>query len=244
MKATNFIAKKIDLQNNPNKAIIIDMAKTNKNDDFTAARKQMAKQHLQARGITDPAVLRAMQNIPREEFVPKQYYSSAYDDGPLPIGFGQTISQPYIVAAMTQALKVTNSSEVLEIGTGSGYQTAILANLAKKVYTIERCTQLAETAQAALAKLGIENTEFYVGDGSCGWPKDKKFDRIIITAAVPRLPFPVLEQLADGGIIVAPVGGTYSQDLVGAEKKSSKLKKFTICGCRFVKLIGKYGFEN
>ena len=160
---------------------------------------------------------------------------------------GQTISQPYIVALMTQHLRVDRHCEVLEIGTGSGYQTSILAKLAKKVYTIERCNQLSEIAQAVLAQLNIDNVEYYIGDGSKGWPalgEHKQFDRIIITAAVPQLPGPLIDQLSEDGILIAPVGGEFSQDLTACEKKQNQLQRRTICPCRFVKLIGAHGFSE
>ena len=222
-------------------------------DRFARARERMLKQDLEGRDITDPRVLKVMAEIPREEFIPEPYKSQAYTDGPMPIGMDQTISQPYIVALMTQELRVDSDCEVLEIGTGSGYQTAVLSKLVKKVYTIERHRQLSESAQAVLARLGIKNVEFYVGDGSCGWPPtetfggrpaEKCFDRIMITAAVPKIPLPLLKQLADGGIIVAPVGYEGVQELVLCEKKADKLTQRVICDVRFVKLLGEYGFEE
>jgi protein-L-isoaspartate(D-aspartate) O-methyltransferase len=190
-----------------------------------------------------------MAEIPREEFIPQSWQSQAYADGPLPIGMGQTISQPYIVALMTQELRVNRDCEVLEIGTGSGYQTAVLSKLVKKVYTIERFAQLSESAQAVLGRFGVNNVEFYVGDGSCGWPKSRLpasrcFDRIMITAAVPKIPEPLAKQLADGGLIVAPVGYGGVQKLVACEKKANKIIERLICDVRFVKLLGEYGFEQ
>jgi len=209
------------------------------------------------RDITNPDVLKAMGEVRREEFVPETYQSQAYADGPLPIGMGQTISQPYIVALMTQELRVNRDCEVLEIGTGSGYQTAVLNKLVKKVYTIERFGQLSESAQAVLGRLGISNVEFYIGDGSCGWPRQRWdpisqrmvkwgpcFDRIMITAAVPKVPLPLIEQLAEGGFIVAPVGLSGVQELVVCEKKAAHITKRLICDVRFVKLLGEYGFEE
>ena len=175
-------------------------------DKFAKARERMLRFDLEGRDITDPAVLKVMGEVRREEFVPAPYRSQAYSDGPLPIGLEQTISQPYIVALMTQELRLNPDCEVLEVGTGSGYQTAILSKLAKRVYTIERVDQLAESARAVLGRLDINNVEFYVGDGSCGWPDDRKFDRIIITAAVPKMPEPLVRQLAEGGLMVGPVG--------------------------------------
>lgn len=227
-----------------NKAIIITMVTFDEKDRFQIDRSIMVREHLMGRDITDPAVLDVMSQLPREEFVPQKYVSQAYVDMPLPIGIGQTISQPYIVALMTQELKITPDCQVLEIGTGSGYQTAILAKLAEKVYTIERHNQLSEAAQAALGRLGIENIQYYIGDGSCGWYQDKIFDRIIITAAVPKVPQPLTAQLAQNGLIVAPTGGEFSQDLVACQQKQGKLTSKVVCGCRFVKLVGKHGFTD
>jgi len=221
-------------------------------DEFAQARRQMLNHDLLGRDITDPAVLQAMAEVPRHEFVPSEYHSQAYYDGPLPIGMDQTISQPYIVALMTQLLRVDRNCEVLEIGTGSGYQTAVLCRLAKRVYTIEKIPELSRSAQAVLARLSINNVEFYVGDGSCGWPAqrmadrpgDKTFHRIMITAAVPVMPEPLVNQLAEDGRIVAPVGGPSVQDLVVGEKKKGKLIEAQSCGCRFVRLIGKFAFQQ
>ena len=223
-------------------------------DRFADARRQMVSRDLKGRDITDPGVLKVMSEIPREEFVPQTYQSQAYTDGPLPIGMGQTISQPYIVALMTQQLRLNRYCEVLEIGTGSGYQTAAISGLAKKVYTIETLSQLSESAQAVLGRLGIENVEFCIGDGSCGWPpflrkqggwpEQSCFDRIMVTAAVPNIPEPLIEQLAEGGLMVAPVGYGGVQELMLCEKKSGQITESTICSVRFVKLLGKYGFEE
>jgi len=213
-------------------------------NDFAAARRRMVQWDLRGRDITDSRVLKVMEQLPREVFVPPSQRSQAYADAPLPIGMGQTISQPYIVALMTQHLRVNPDCEVLEIGTGSGYQTAVLSRLARKVYTIERIPELAESAKANLGKLGITNVEFYVGDGSCGWPEERSFDRIILTAAVPRLPEPLIKQLNETGLIVAPVGSEGIQQLVVGEKKGGNLVEKVVCDCRFVKMLGKYAFED
>jgi protein-L-isoaspartate(D-aspartate) O-methyltransferase len=221
-------------------------------DKFARSKERMLKRDLKGRDITDPGVLRVMAEIPREAFVPETYLSQAYADGPLPIGMGQTISQPYIVALMTQELRVNCDCDVLEIGTGSGYQTAVLSRLAKKVYTIEKFGQLSESAQAVLGRLGISNVEFCIGDGSCGWPEPCAsggprpgcFDRIMITAAVPKMPEPLVEQLAQGGLMVAPLGCGAVQELVVARKRERKIIETVICSCRFVRLIGRYGFEE
>jgi protein-L-isoaspartate(D-aspartate) O-methyltransferase len=259
----HFIICRLDNNENPHRKLIAKlllkadtsaMESRQSKDRFTEARERMLKWDLQGRGISDPGVLQAMMEIRREEFVPAAYLSQAYADGPLPVGMGQTISQPYIVALMTQELRLNPYCEVLEIGTGSGYQTAILAKLAKRVYTIERFSDLSLAAQAVLGRLGFTNVEFYIGDGSCGWPffadatkgkpERKTFDRIIITAAVPKMPRPLVEQLAEGGIIVGPVGSSGVQELMVCEKKKGKISGKVACDCRFVKLLGKYGFEE
>lgn len=218
-------------------------------DKFARARQQMLDRDLRGRDITNPEVRRAMTEVRREDFVPAPYQSQAYADGPLPIGLGQTISQPYIVALMTQELQVNRDCDVLELGTGSGYQTAILSHLVKKVYTIERLAELSQSAQALLAGLGITNVEFYVGDGSCGWPQSQLppsgyFDRIMITAAVPKIPELLIDQLADDGLIVAPVGHAGVQELIVGQKKAGKITDRLICDVRFVKLLGEHAFKE
>ena len=213
-------------------------------DRFARVRERMVRCDLMGRDIKDPDVLRVMSEIRREDFVPESYQSQAYDDGPLPVGMGQTISQPYIVALMTQELRLNRDCEVLEIGTGSGYQTAILSKLSKKVYTIERFAQLSESAEAVLGELGVGNVEFYVGDGSCGWPEEKSFDRIMITAAMPKIPEPLVKQLTEEGVMVGPVGGAGVQELVVCEKRQGRIIDKVVCDCRFVKLLGKYGFKE
>ncbi|MHC4912661.1 MAG: protein-L-isoaspartate(D-aspartate) O-methyltransferase, partial [Planctomycetota bacterium] len=215
-----------------------------KPDRFARARQHMLTRDLSGRDITDARILKVMGEIQRQEFVPQAYQAQAYDDGPLPIGLGQTISQPYIVALMTQQLHLAHDCEVLEIGTGSGYQTAVLSRLVKKVYTVERFAQLSESAQEILRRLGITNVEFYIGDGSCGWLHDRLFDRIMITASVPNVPQPLIDQLVEGGFIVAPVGYGGVQQLIAFEKKGQRLIEKMICGCRFVKLLGKYAFDE
>ena len=213
-------------------------------DRYAATRHRMLERHLRGRDISDPRVVKVMGDVPREEFVSQSYLSQAYADGPLPIGLGQTISQPYIVALMTQELRVDGKCEVLEVGTGSGYQTAILSKLAKKVYTIERLGRLSESAQAVLGGLGVDNVQFYMGDGSRGWPEEKLFERIMVTAAVPAIPQPLVDQLADGGIMVAPIGPSGVQRLVAWERKGEKINERFICDVRFVKLIGEHSFEE
>ncbi len=209
-----------------------------------AQRKAMVKYQLQGRDIKDPAVLEVMSCLPREKFVPAELAEAAYDDCPLLIGFGQTISQPYIVALMTQELQLDDTCDVLEIGTGSGYQTAILAKLAKEVCTVERIRQLSLNAQKVLAGMEIKNVKFYVGDGTCGWFENKKFDRIVVTARATVMPRPLLEQLKVGGLAVAPLGDDYVQELVVIKKTETDIETKSICGCRFVKLIGEFGYAE
>jgi protein-L-isoaspartate(D-aspartate) O-methyltransferase len=233
-------------------------------DKFARERQRMIEQDLKGRGITEAGVLSVMCRLAREEFVPESYQSQAYSDCPLPIGMGQTISQPYIVALMTQELRLNNFCEVLEVGTGSGYQTAILAKLAKRVYTIERFAELSAKAQAVLGRLGFTNVEFCIGDGSAGWPlfassfaeatedrdatkgrpEKRMFDRIIVTAAVPKVPQELIDQLGAGGLIVAPVGDSAVQELVVGTKKQGKLIERVVCDVRFVKLVGQHAFEE
>ncbi|MBW8016481.1 MAG: protein-L-isoaspartate(D-aspartate) O-methyltransferase [Planctomycetes bacterium] len=220
------------------------MVSFDKNDKYEILRAKMVKNHLMRRDISDPAVLDVFRRLPRELFVPAKYAEDAYGDFPIPIGIGQTISQPYIVALMTQCLRLNDRCTVLELGTGSGYQAAILAMLAKKVYTIERLPMLSEGAQAVIGDLGIENVEFYIGDGSKGWPDYMEFDRIIVTAAMPEVPAAINRQLKNNGLLVAPVGGPLYQDLLVIEKKDGTLYSKNVCSCRFVKLIGKYGFDE
>jgi len=212
--------------------------------DFEQARGQMVEHDLKGRDITDSQVLRVMAQIPREEFVPTEQRERAYLDHPLPISNAQTISQPYIVALMTQLLRLNPDCEVLEVGTGSGYQTAILARLAKRVYTTERFPDLSAGAREVLRRLGIENVEYDLGDGSLGWPARRTFDRIIVTAAVPDFPPPLVTQLAESGIMVAPIGSGSVQELTVAEKYHGKLIERRVSNCRFVKLIGAHGFSE
>jgi len=220
------------------------MSKSHEKDVLDKARRRMLANDLKGRDITDPEVLRVMTEVPREAFMPPAYYGQAYSDKPLPIGSGQTISQPYIVALMTQALRLDSDCDVLEIGTGSGYQTAVLSQLARKVYTIETIVELSARAQETLAKQGVDNVAFRIGDGSCGWPEARAFDRIIVTAAAPETPEPLRSQLVEGGLLVAPIGGGQTQALIVAEKRGDKLIEKHLCGCRFVRLIGAHGFKE
>ncbi|HEV8067397.1 MAG TPA: protein-L-isoaspartate(D-aspartate) O-methyltransferase [Planctomycetaceae bacterium] len=200
------------------------------------------RETLERRGITDLRVLDAIEETRRDLFVPDSLRYAAYEDDALPIGEGQTISQPYIVALMTQELRLGGDETVLEIGTGSGYQAAILARLARRVVTIERLERLSERARGVLSELGVSNVEFFVGDGTLGNPEHGPYDRVIVTASAPAVPEPLYEQLKPGGLIVAPVGDESSQDLVTLEKTPAGPRFTPLCGCRFVKLIGKAGW--
>jgi protein-L-isoaspartate(D-aspartate) O-methyltransferase len=200
------------------------------------------RETLERRGITDPRVLDAIEETRRDLFVPESLQYAAYEDDALPIGEGQTISQPYIVALMTQELRLEGDETVLEIGTGSGYQAAILARLARRVVTIERLERLSERARRVLSELAVTNVEFLVGDGTLGNPERGPYDRVIVTASAPAIPEPLYEQLKPGGLIVAPVGDESSQELVVLEKTPAGPRFTPLCGCRFVKLIGKAGW--
>lgn len=199
---------------------------------------------LEAQGITDKRVLEVMGRIPRHLFLPNALWDHAYADHPVPIDCGQTISQPYIVALMTQALHLEKSDRVLEIGTGSGYQTAILAELARHIYTIERFAALFEKARKLLTDAGYKNISFQVGDGTIGWPEEAPFNKIIVTAAAPEVPAPLVEQLAEGGRMVIPVGGRQLQALLAITKEHGKLHREELCACSFLPLIGREGWPD
>ena len=204
----------------------------------------MVRTQIESRGIRDNRVLSAAGRVPRELFVPENMRDRAYSDSPLPVGEGQTISQPYIVALMTECLELEGSEKVLEIGTGSGYQAALLAELAEKVYTVERVESLAASARRAIESLGYDNVEFRVGDGSEGWEEHAPYDGIMVTAGAPKVPAALTEQLAEGGRLVVPVGGRGLQDLVVIKKEGGQLKSRRVSGCVFVPLIGKYGHQK
>jgi protein-L-isoaspartate(D-aspartate) O-methyltransferase len=212
--------------------------------DYNLLRKRMVQEQLIPRGIKNQRVLEAFMKIERHKFIPEDLRSSSYADFPVPIGEGQTISQPYIVALMTDCLGLSGEEKVLEIGTGSGYQTAILAELAKEVYSIERFADLAKKAQGEFKELGYANINIKVGDGTLGWPEKAPFDRIIITAASPRIPLPLIEQLKENGKLILPLGESFSQVLTLVEKKKDKLDSVQVCGCVFVPLVGKYGWKG
>ncbi len=207
-------------------------------------REEMVAEQLRARRIRDERLLAVMGEIPRHRFVPPELVSRAYEDSPLPIGEDQTISQPFIVAEMTQALFLGGTEKVLEIGTGSGYQTAILCRLAGTVVTVERLESLSRAARAKLADLGLENVRFRVGDGTLGAPDEAPFDRVIVTAAAPDVPEPLFEQMGEDAIMVIPIGGRWEQELVVVRKERGIPRREYLGGCRFVPLLGERGFSG
>ncbi|NOR90067.1 MAG: protein-L-isoaspartate(D-aspartate) O-methyltransferase [Anaerolineales bacterium] len=211
---------------------------------YSRERKRMVDQQMVGRGIRDERVLEAMLAIPRHEFVPQDQARRAYIDAPLPIGNHQTISQPYIVALMTEFLNLKGHETVLEIGTGSGYQAAILGHLAKKVYSIERIPELAERSRTLLYSLGLENIEVVVGDGSCGLPEHAPYQAIIVTAAAPEVPKPLKDQLSDGGRLIAPVGGRMGQALELWKHEGKKLVCEKLTPVAFVPLIGEHAWSD
>ena len=213
--------------------------------NFDQAREQMVEEQLHARGIDDQRVLAAMRRVPRHLFVESALQQRAYDDTPLPIGQDQTISQPYMVALMTELLELKGHERILEIGTGSGYQTAVLAELAREVFSIERIESLTRCAHACLEQLGYgERVHLRTADGSNGWPEAAPFDGIMITAAVQQIPRPLVEQLADHGYLVLPLGEAELQGLARLQKTGARLDVNYFGECRFVKLIGPYGWED
>jgi protein-L-isoaspartate(D-aspartate) O-methyltransferase len=215
-----------------------------KNRAWQQERTEMVEEQLKARGISDPKVLAAMETVPRELFIPEEYRGSAYKDGPLPIGDGQTISQPYMVALMTQCLALNGTERVLEIGTGSGYQMAVLLEIAPRVYSIERLPGLAQQARENLKSRGQGTLHIRVGDGTCGWPDEAPFDGIIVTAGAQEIPTALREQLADGGRLVIPVGPRYSQILYRVTRRGNQFSEEEFTTCVFVPLIGRYGWKD
>ncbi len=211
---------------------------------FEHWRRDMLDRQIIARGITDPLVLGAMGKVPRHLFVSEALRDTAYGDFPLPIGEGQTISQPYIIAEMTQALQLRGDERVLEIGTGSGYQAAVLAEIVFKVYTIERNNTLFLKTRKLFDKLQYHNVVAKYSDGTQGWKEESPFDAIIVTAGGQKIPNPLIEQLAVGGRLVMPVGGLLSQELIVLEKSVDGITTHELGGCRFVKLIGQYGWNE
>jgi len=213
-------------------------------DPYERERLRMVEEQLVRRGLSDARVLDALRKVPRHLFVEEALRDRAYGDHPLPIGEEQTISQPYIVALMTQLLELSERDKVLEIGTGSGYQTAVLAELARRVCSIERLPRLAERARALLEQLGYANVWVRVGSGTLGWPDEAPFDRILVTAGGPSVPPPLFQQLAEGGRLVLPLGDPVNQTLTVVEKVRGEMKTQEHGECKFVKLVGKYAWES
>ncbi len=220
------------------------MAAETQTDPFLAPRRSMVESQLRARGIRDERVLTAMFHVPRHEFVSEEYRDQVYEDHPIPIGQGQTLSQPYIVAIMLEALALDPSDAVLEIGTGSGYQTALLSELTRQVYSIERHASLARAAESTLARLGYTNVKVVLGDGSHGLPEYAPFEAIVVSAAAPQIPPPLFAQLREGGRMVIPVGPAHAQELQLVRKQAGQPVVTNLEGCRFVPLIGSEGYRS
>jgi len=206
-------------------------------------RERMVKEQIVARGVEDIRVIETMKKVPRHLFIDKTYYHQAYNDYPLPIGQNQTISQPYMVASMTELLELKGDEKVLEIGTGSGYQTAILALLCSKVYSVERISELTRKARLTLKQLGFSNINLIVRDGTLGWPEFAPYNGIIVTAGAPEIPNALIEQLANNGRMVIPVGNEASQTLNFVEKHKGRIYRKEFFGCTFVPLVGKGGWK-
>jgi protein-L-isoaspartate(D-aspartate) O-methyltransferase len=211
--------------------------------DFASARNEMVARQIRARGIHSPRVLEAMTAVPRHEFVPRESAASAYSDEPLPIGGGQTISQPFMVAAMADSVLLNGSERVLEIGGGSGYQAAVLSVLAQEVIVVELQPELARACRERLIRLGYLNVRVEEGDGSLGWPACAPYDGILVSAAAPAIPAPLVAQLAEGGRLVIPVGGPEQQDLLRVVKREGGIKQEALFACRFVPLLGRHGWS-
>jgi protein-L-isoaspartate(D-aspartate) O-methyltransferase len=211
---------------------------------FKRLRDEMISRQIESRNVTEPKVIEAMRHVPRHLFVSEALMDQAYGDFPLPIGEQQTISQPYIVAEMTQALDISKEDRVLELGTGSGYQTAILSLLSFRVYTIERIHALYVKARKIFDQLKYHNIISKYSDGTLGWKDESPFDAIIVTAGSPDIPKPLIDQLADGGRMVLPVGSQHSQKLIKIYKDKDGVHQTDLGGCRFVKLVGEYGWEK
>jgi protein-L-isoaspartate(D-aspartate) O-methyltransferase len=222
----------------------VDPRTVSNEEEFTSQRAEMVEKQLRRRSISDPGVLAAMAAVRREDFVPSEFRHRAYEDAPLPIGEGQTISQPYIVAAMTAALQLTGNERVLEVGTGCGYQAAVLSKIAKIVFTVESRSELASAAASRLERLGYNNVHVHCGDGTLGLPELAPFDAILVAAAAPAVPEPLRSQLAEGGRMILPVGDAENQELRYIERQGTSFITRSLEGCRFVPLVGYYGWKE
>jgi len=212
--------------------------------DYESKRNRMVDKQIIARGVNDPSVIDTFRKVPRHKFIPAGTESRAYDDSPLPIGEGQTISQPYIAALMTEVLELKGSEKTLEIGLGSGYQTAVLSRLSSEVFSVERIPSLAVRAETTLSTLGYKNVHIHIGDGSLGWEEHAPYEAIIVTASCPAEPSTLLKQLSQGGRLVAPIGGAFSQILTVYKKDGSKIIRKEIIPCVFVPLIGREAWNG
>ncbi|MFH0799429.1 MAG: protein-L-isoaspartate(D-aspartate) O-methyltransferase [Pseudomonadota bacterium] len=228
----------------PRLMMIYNNALPRERDPYEVARRRMVSEQLVPGGVRDPRVIAACAKVPRHMFVSPGMETQAYEDRPLQIGFGQTISQPLMVAIMSEALELTGSERVLEIGTGSGYQAVILAELAKEVFTVERIAELSIRARKVMYRLRYNNIKLKVGDGTLGWPDEAPFDGIIVTAGAPVVPEALTAQLVEGGRLVIPVGGEEMQYLDIIQRVGNDLRRRTITACRFVKLLGAQGWSN
>lgn len=220
------------------------VASNTDSEAFQSARREMVDRQLHKRDIRSPRVLEAMSSVPRHLFVPPEHMGDAYTDSPLPIGAGQTISQPYMVAAMAEALLLEGSEKVLEIGAGSGYQAAVLSLLAREVIAVESQPLLADAARIRLVKLGYNNVWIQTGDGSLGWPPEAPYDAILVTAGAPFVPPPLIDQLAEGGRLVIPVGPAKQQELLRILKREGRTTQKSLIACRFVPLLGLFGWPS
>jgi protein-L-isoaspartate(D-aspartate) O-methyltransferase len=215
----------------------------NNDTQYEKAREQMVSEQIAARGVRDPRVLAAIRKVPRHVFVAESLRDLAYADRPLPTARGQTISQPYMVAMMTEALELREKDRVLEIGTGSGYQTAILAEICAEVYTVEKYPELLEGAKSLISRLGYANVTARTGDGTMGWPEHQPYDAILVTAGAPDVPQPLLDQLGEGGRLLIPVGSDMLQELQKLTRRGEEIVEERLIGCQFVPLRGKYGWQ-
>jgi len=218
------------------------MTTSPRDDGFDLLRRRMVEQQLVAQGIRDPRVLGAIRAVPRHLFVPESGVPQAYEDHPVAIGQGQTISQPYMVARMTELLELSGGEKVLEIGSGSGYQTAVLRALGAEVFSVERLPELSRQARENVERAGYLGVHYRIGDGSRGWPEEAPFDRVIVTAGAPTMPVSLVEQLREGGSMVIPVGGEQEQELLRVRRGQGRVTRERICACVFVKLWGDEGW--